>query len=238
MEIPGDPITMWTPDLASADPFYRRMHFQTNDLTDLKFRERRKSPELYLAATTKGSDRRKTGVLYSKEKYAFQIHSAAPLRNVTRGDWNRARPITSARNDLLWEGIIGAADDKNVTYQNRTFLKVGKHLSAAVLSSNNRWIAVFSYNGEQHPERERPGDLTAPGITKHPTEGVLYVDVYDAQRAEKVLAISGQFHNDIPINWFLSAYFLEDRYFFINTGEPVSVIKQFLLCELPKSTSR
>ena len=88
----------------------------------------------------------------------------------------------------------------------------------------------------RRPERVRPGTIGIPGITKHLTEGPLYVDIYEVATGKKVIVMKGAFHGNNADNWFQSASFLADKYFYFNTGEPLSAIRQFTICELPAPT--
>jgi hypothetical protein len=73
-------------------------------------------------------------------------------------------------------------------------------------------------------------------ITKHPSQGELYVDVYDVGTGQKVIALHGGFRGAAANGLPITAFFLEDRYFFLNTG--TIQINQFWLCALPGAVGK
>jgi hypothetical protein len=171
---------------------------------------------------------------YSKEKYALSIHGAGPVREIREQEWTATQPLDRFKEYSQLDYHLQDDDNKNVLYKGKDFLKSGEHLSAGILSQNDRWIAVFSYDGKQlPPEQVHPGTIRVPGVSKHPRQGELYADIYDVATGLKALALKGAFQGQIADNWFLTAVFLEDRYFFLNAGEETDEIRQFWLCQLP-----
>lgn len=127
-------------------------------------------------------------------------------------------------------------DTKNVSYMGKEFLKSGEHLSFAILSATRRWIAVFSYDGKQlPPDQVYASTIGIPGVSKHPRQGKLYTDIYDVATGFKAMALNGTFQGQVANNWFLTAFFLEDGYFFLNTGKETNQVGQFWICELPRT---
>jgi hypothetical protein len=68
-------------------------------------------------------------------------------------------------------------------------------------------------------------------VTKHPSQGELHVDIYDIGTGRKAIALQGAFRNLVATAWPGDAFFLEDSYFFLNSG--TTKINQFWLCALP-----
>jgi hypothetical protein len=222
------PVAQWTPANRDADP---AIGYQVRE--ELAFRVPSSGSELYFAAVTAAGYVHALGP-YSREKFAIGIHNSAPAREIKPEDWSVAKPLTRSDTQVLWEGIIGADDNRSATYLGKQFAKSGEHLALAIASANDRWLAVFSYDGKQGVST--PGSPGVPGRSKDPDHGVLYADVYNVATGSKVIALSGSFQNRTAPDWFLTSAFLEDRYFFFNTTDRagfVMGVRQFLICELP-----
>jgi hypothetical protein len=171
---------------------------------------------------------------YSKEKYAVRVHGTLAVRTIGESEWRSATPLVHSKSQAQPDYNIQEDDNKNVFYRGKEFLKSGEHLSGAIISADVKWIAVLSYDGKQLPPAERyAGTIGVPGRTKHPRQGELYSDIYNVETGEKVVAVRGAFRGQTADNWFLTAFFLRDRYFFLNTGEHTDQIRQFWICALP-----
>jgi hypothetical protein len=236
IDVPGKALSTWSADPATTDRNSSDRSFQTDDITGLEFRMPvSKTSELYFAAKPSGGLDDLLGP-YSKEKYALTIHGAGLLRGIKQEDWAPARPLVRGNVRIAGDGEIGEKDNHDLPYAGKVFTRSGEHLSLATGSADDRWIAVFSYDGKQRvlSDQERGGGVPGiPGPTKHPRQGQLYADIYNVATGRKVVALKGPFQNGIGNNWFLTAYFLDDRYFFFNTGKPLEEVRQFTICELP-----
>ncbi len=237
VNIPGDPPLFWSVDPSANNP--DNAAFDTDDLKSPEFREPvGHSAELYFAAVP--GNTRKLGP-YSKEKYAVSIPGSSAVHEIGRSEWFQAQPLTHLTlfNSSPSDGRIPEDDDKNISYKGKEFRKLGQHVLVGIVSANDRWIAVFSYDGKQAyvpPElRHMPSVPLGGGINKHPSQGELYVDIYDVGTGRKVIALQGEFRNLAANAWPNDAFFLEDRYFFLNTG--TTQINQFWLCALPDSVT-
>jgi len=233
VDVPGTPPFLWSVDPATAAPDALNRVFQADEFNGPEFRSLKgNSSELYFAAIP-SSGLEIIGP-YSKEKYAFSIHGAGPIREIGAQEWRLAQTLHHFNGTSQPDFSIRDDDNKNVSYKSKEFPKSGEHSSGAILSADARWIAVFSYDGEQLPrEQTYAGTIGVPGVTKHPKQGDLYAEIYDVATGLKIVALKGTFTGDIAPNWFLTAFFLEDRYFFLNTGEHTDQIRQFWICELP-----
>lgn len=233
IEVPGETLSTWSADPATAKQNPLNLSFQTDDMTGLEFRvSGGKISELYFAAQPSPGQAAVFGP-YSKEKYALNIHNSEPVRPIKPEDWARAGPLVRGNVRAAGDAEIGDDDKHDLSYAGKRCAKSGEHLSLATASASDRLIAVFSYDGQQHPEQASPGVPGVPGRTKHPMQGELYVDIYNVATGKKLIAMKGPFQNGTGNNWFLTAFFLEDRYFFFNSGQVLSEIRQFMICELP-----
>jgi hypothetical protein len=233
IEVPGETLSTWSADPATMQQGSNNLPFQNDDITGLEFRVPDGKPsDLYFAAKlSNGLDDRLGS--YSKEKYELNIHNVEAVRPIKPEQWAPARLLVRGNVRAAGDAEIGEDDKHDLSYAGKKFAKSGEHLSLATASASDRTIAVFSYDGQQHPELAQPGVPGIPGQTKHPMHGELYVDIYSVGTGKKLIAMKGPFQNGTGNNWFLTAFFLEDRYFFFNTGEPLSEIRQFTICELP-----
>lgn len=179
------PAARWTPANRDADP---ALGYEVRE--ELAFRAPSGGSELYFAAVTAPGDVHALGP-YSREKFAIGIHDSAPPREIKAEDWSGATPLARFTTQVLWDGVIGADDNKNATYLQKQFAKSGEHLELAVVSAGDRWLAVFSYDGKQGVSS--PGFPGFPGRSKHPDHGVLYADVYNITTGARVVALSGPF---------------------------------------------
>jgi hypothetical protein len=237
VQVPG---RAWSVDPTTAGKDSADRSFQTDDLSALEFRSPSAPPsQLYFAAKTSGGLDEVFGP-YSKEKYAVEFHTAAPIQSVKREDWGGARPLLRSDTRIAGDAEIGSEDNHDLSYAAKRLVQSGEHLALATGSTNERWIAVFSYDGQQRfvPPQERSGIIGIPGRTKHPTSGRAYIDVYGGATGQKVLALAGPFRGDIPTSWFLTAFFLEDRYFFFGTSQPGGPVRSFWVCEITPRTGK
>ena len=230
VNIPKD----WTVDPSAKNP--ENAAFGTDDLKSPEFREPAgHSPELYFAAIPDNT--RNLGP-YSKEKYAVGIPGSSPVREIGRSEWFQAQPLThvNSASSPDWQ-IPDDNDNVDISYQGKEFRKSGEHILDGMVSANNHWIAVFSYDGTQTylpPEqRHQPAPPLLGGVTKHPSQGELHVAIYEVRTGRKVIALQGSFRHVTASALASDAFFLEDRYFFLNTG--TSQINQFWLCALPSN---
>ena len=241
VDVPGTPPFLWSVDPAIANKDSLNVAFQADEFNGPEFRTLRGNPpELYFAAVPRPGLVKRIGP-YSKEKYAFSVRGAGPVREIGEQEWSAAQPLAHVREQFQPDYQIQDDDNKNVLYKGKEFLKSGKHLSGGIVSQNRRWIAVFSYDGKQlfvPPEQRGVASIGIPAARKHPRQGELYSDIYDVATGLKAIVLRGTFQGQIADNWFLTAAFLEDRYFFLNTGEETNEIRQFWLCELPATVSK
>ena len=239
VDVPGTPPWLWSVDPATANADALNLPFQADDFNGPEFRRpQSETAELYFAAIPRPGLAKLIGP-FSKEKYAASIHGSGPVRNVGKREWYLADPIVHAKSVSQPDFHVEDDDDKNVAYQGKEFPKSGEHLTFAIVSGHERWIAVFSYDGKQLPPEQRSaGVIGIPGRSKHPRQGELYSDIYDVKTGQKVIALRGAFQGQVANNWFLTAFFLEDQYFFLNTGENTDQIRQFWLCALPGSAGK
>jgi hypothetical protein len=234
------PAQEWSADPTTGSKNTANVAFQTNALTGLEFRSVPGENKPILFAALPMSNRDVVGP-YSKEKYTFGLNPATPIRDASQEEWTSAQTLNHFKRRVAYEGIIGDDDNKNLVYKGKQYSKSGEHLTLAITSSEDRWVAVFSYDGEQRyisPQQRGQGNLAVSAPTKHPKDGKLYVDIYDTATGQKLVSMGGPFHNDIPVNWFLAAYFLEDRHFVFNSGDPQDLLHQFWICELPPASSK
>jgi len=236
VDVPGTPPFLWSIDPATATKDSLTLAFQPDYLNGPEFRSLPSDPsELYFAAVPRSGLAKRVGP-YSKEKYAVSIHGIGPVRTVNKHEWILAEPLAHFKRFSQPDFNVEDDDNKNVSYEGKEFLKSGEHLTFAIVSANDRWLAVFSYDGTQLfvPSGERGiGNLAVSARTKHPKKGILYADIYNVETGVKAICLKGKFQGEIANNWFLTAIFLEDRYFFLNTGEETDQIRQFWICELP-----
>jgi hypothetical protein len=236
VDVPGTPPFLWSVDPTTANKDSLDVAFQADDMNGPEFRTPSGNPsQLYFAAIPRPGLVTRIGP-YSKEKYALGVHGAGPVREIGEQEWIAAEPRSRFRELFQPDYQIKDDDNENVYYKGKEFLKSGEHLSGGIVSLNARWIVVFSYDGKQlPPEQVHPGTIGIPGVSKHPRQGELYSDIYNVATGTKAIALKGAFQGQIANNWFLTAFFLEDRYFFLNTGGETDQIRQFWLCELPSS---
>ena len=233
VDVPGTPPFFWSVDPATATLGSLNLAFEPDDLRGPEFRNPADPSVLYFAAVPGPGLTARIGP-FSKEKYAVDVHGARPVRKIEGKEWRLGQPLAHF-NARVPPYNIEDNDDQNVRYKGKEFARSGEHLSISMVSANDRWIVVFSYNGKQvsvPPERQA-ASIGIPAMTKHPREGELYADIYNVETGQKAIAMRGAFQGQIASNWFLTAFFLEDRYFFLNTGEETDEISQFWICELP-----
>ena len=233
VDVPGTPPFLWSVDPTTVAPGSLNLVFQADDLRGPAFRVPAEPSVLYFAAVPGPGLTNRIGP-FSKEKYAVGVHGSEPVRQIEGKEWRLGQPLAHF-NAQVPPYNIEDNDDQNVLYKGKEFVRSGEHLSISMVSANDRWIAVFSYDGKQVsvPPERRGGSIGIPGMTKHPREGELYADIYNVETGRKAIAMRGTFKGQIASNWFLTAFFLEDRYFFLNTGEETDEISQFWICELP-----
>jgi hypothetical protein len=229
-------IPDWSIDPSAKNP--NNTSFETDDLKGPEFRAPAgHSGELYFAAVPR--EPWDMGP-YSKEKYAVSISGSSSVHEIGRSEWFQAQPLTHFNSDSRPDWQIPDDDNIDISYKGKEFRKSGEHVLEGMVSANDRWIAVFSYDGQQtylSPEQKKQqgyGCTPLGGcITKHPSQGELYVDIYDVGTGRKVIALQGAFRGAAANGLPITSFFLEDRYFFLNTGTPR--INQFWLCALPNS---
>jgi hypothetical protein len=237
VNVPGAPPFFWSVDPATANKYSLDRALQPDYLMGPEFRAAMDNPsELYFAAIP--MDKASLGP-YSNEKYAISVPGDGAVRPIDKHHWYLAQPLRHSMLEAQSDYHTQDDDNKNVVYNGTEFPKSGEHLSAAIVSLAARWIAVFSYDGKQLTKDQTfPGTIGIPGRTKHPRQGELYSDIFEVKTGQKMIALRGSFQGQRANNWFLTAFFLEDRYFFLNTGEHTDQIGQFWLCALPGSIGK
>jgi hypothetical protein len=173
VDVPGTPPWLWSFEPAIAK--LTNLAFQPDIFYGPEFRAPIGRPsELYFAAIPtlgQGKDAR----LYSKEKYAVSLRNSRSVRRIGAQEWRSAEPLAHFREYSQPDFHNQDDDSKNVFYKGKEFFKSGEHSSLAILSADDRWIAVFSYDGKQlPPEQTHPGTIGIPGVTKSETGRALF----------------------------------------------------------------
>jgi hypothetical protein len=152
-------------------------------------RARQNAPELLFAGmTAKGY----WGEIYSersREKpddswYALNFYAVNPadlssVRSATKEEWRRATRI-SGRPKRLFPHAQDDSKSEVFEYKGHAYGKASEHWGSVLLSPGGRWLAVYSYSGQNTPVF-----LFGGGV---PREGDIFWDVYDAKTGEKVLS--------------------------------------------------
>jgi len=159
------PGAEWTPANRDADP---TVGYQLRE--ELAFRTPTGGTELYFAAVTSPRYLDLFGP-YSRQEFAIGIHDSAPPREIKTEDWSGARPLTRVVTRAAGNQEIGENDNHDLSYGGRQFAKSGEHLALADASDDDRWLAVFSYDGKQGVDV--PGTIGGGFRSRHPDRGTL-----------------------------------------------------------------
>ena len=149
---------------------------------------------------------------YADNHFAVSLDGKFQARKASESEWaNASKPIHSYH--FLEAYNNPQFTEQGVMYKDRLYRKTGKswgHRSALV-SPNERWIAVFSFTAtEMEP-------VLIPGFGGGgPKRGEVFLDIYDLYSAEKVAAQQARFGDtdpgDDPSSLIGSSVWIEDRF--------------------------
>jgi hypothetical protein len=114
---------------------------------------------------------------YAKNFYAVRVSDHVMVSDLSRAEWNRAKVISTQATEVFW------GDDSKPTlfeYRGHKYSKTSEHWGTVSVSPGGRWVAIYSYSGENAPVFLWSGGL--------PREGDMFWDVYDSTSGEKVLS--------------------------------------------------
>lgn len=116
---------------------------------------------------------------YGINFYAVNLNDAFRVRPAGKQEWERAKRI-SLRPQKLFPNLQEDLKLAAFAYREHKFGKSGEHWGTVILSPGKRWLAVYSYSGQN-----TPGFLFGGGV---PREGDIYWEVYDMNTGEKVMS--------------------------------------------------
>ncbi len=114
---------------------------------------------------------------YARNFYAVRLSDPVVISDLTRAEWNRGKVISTQATQVF------RGDDAKSTlfeYRGHKYAKSSEHWGTVTVSPGGRWVAIYSYSGENAPVFLWSGGL--------PREGDIFWDVYDSNSGEKVLS--------------------------------------------------
>src|SRR6185436_16631762 len=98
------------------------------------------------------------GVL-SDNFYAVSLEGEVAIRRATRSDWLDAKEMPTAKRIFLSRSLAITGGDL-ASYNGRGFAKTGRWWSepVALVSSEGKWLATFSYDTSESMEVRNPPD--------------------------------------------------------------------------------
>lgn len=153
--------------------------------------------------------------VYSDAFYAVSLDGNFRVRKATADEWERAEQIGNTRQQILSNRHKAPTappthTEKAVLYKGKEFSKSGEFFGNPVglISSNGRWLAVFSFSSSA-----RPTSSWSPlsGAEKdEPRPGEIFVDVYDTS-GQRIQSGRTRYDNS-PSMLFGGAIWVGDRY--------------------------
>jgi hypothetical protein len=148
---------------------------------------------------------------YSDNFFGVGLDSQFNVTPVNREEWNRAERLQpTKRFDVRAHETTVSGD--SVQYRNKLFKKSGRSFetTAALASTNGRWLAVFSHTSEKNVSI--PGPLGGGG----PGKGEMFVDVYEVSSGKQILSAHAPHRGgDQPGRYFDATVWVNDKYLIV-----------------------
>lgn len=160
---------------------------------------------------------------YGKNMFAVNFSAGARARVATQQEWESGSRIATQPRLVIHNRPDPSSGE--IEYRQKRYPKVGKYWGEGLLSPTGRWLAVFSYTGEQTPPSFFFGGGEVPF-------GDAFFQIYDTATGRKVFeweakGVKHPTHFTSPVVW------LEDRYFIFPEDKAV---QNFIVVTLPPVT--
>lgn len=205
--------------------------FEFNHIAHIEVRKvpNSSSDEFYFRALPDGDlyyahevDKKLRKPRYGKNIFAVNFSAGPQVRVATQQEWESGSRIpTKSRLAFLNDRGEFAGQ---IEYRRKHYPKVGQHFGGAMLSPTGKWLAVFSYSGQESPSFFFFGGEVIFGDA--------FWQIYDTVTGRKVfdwdaknVKKPGRFNG--PIVW------LEDRYFLFPEDDAAQT---FIVVNLPPIT--
>ena len=143
---------------------------------------------------------------FSDNVFAISLDNRLRTRPASWTDWNEATPVVQTKRQV---NTPDSPQDP-VMFRDRTFTKSGDSWGRVLSSPSERWIALLSYTSKHDPkQRMNPMVFLGGG---EPSNGELFVDVYDASSGEKMLGAHAPYAGFGPKILFENAFWGDDNY--------------------------
>src|SRR5262249_20360194 len=161
-------------------------------------------------------DKTKPEPRYSQNSFAVNFSTASSVHVATREEWQNASRIATKPRYVFPLNPNDSSGE--IEYKHRHYPKVGKYCGQGLLLPTGKWLAIFSYNGENPPPEFI--HFISGGS---PREGDIFWQIYDTTTGNKVFEwdaknVKGPTSLDGPVVW------LEDRYFLFPQDQTVATL--------------
>lgn len=163
----------------------------------------------------------------SLSKYRVEFGDTIRVRPATQQEWDTAVPVTLGGRFRVV--LQQQRHGDSFLFRQKTFKRSGPKWPAigvdARISPDERWIAVQSWQGSDY----RDGDAFFTPGTLFGTPSRFFVDLYDVESGDKIVAFDGIDRDfsagDAPL---LNSFWVESRYFVVPLG---SRREKLLVCQ-------
>ncbi len=162
---------------------------------------------------------------YGVNMFAVSFSDGLRVRTATQQEWEDGSRLATKPRLVFSKGQDKSSGE--IEYRHKRYAKVGKYWGTGHLSPSGRWLAVFSYNGEDPP----PSFFHFLGGGS-PPKGDIFWQIYDTVTGRKVFEWEAR-NVKQPTSFYHPLVWLEDRYFLFPKDREA---QNFVVVSLPPVT--